>query len=377
MPRLSSAGAAPPRPLPSYPRSAAADLRDVVGDINRWLAGSAYGMDADGHQASFDEAWFRPVLEFRPRLGEAGIAGVHLELRQAIEPWHVPGRGGDQRRHGALCVDSSVESGSRSPRAGSSGRHVVTPQRRPDPIDPTGSGRLGVGRSASAAARHRRRRCALPRLGTVVGSSPTIGVHSPLVFDLVDRWNGRSLGGFTYHVTHPGGRSYEDYPVNAVAAESRRASRFAPFGHTWAQSTSRPGRRPIPPRFRRNGSSPAPSTCAGSAPAIRHPRDLTEAARDRQGPSGGGRQPRRPLTRVSPTAAQAVADGDAALIGAIAHRLGPAAYVPDRHRESTNSSEPTAPSRAPAGPRRQHRLLGLAACSPLAPRPGRLVGTTA
>ncbi|MCB2040060.1 MAG: transglutaminase family protein, partial [Rhodoferax sp.] len=61
---------------------------------------------------------------------------------------------------------------------------------------------------------------------------PSIGVHSPLTFDIVDTWMRRSIAGCQYHVSHPGGLSYETLPVNANEAESRRLSRFVAMGHT-------------------------------------------------------------------------------------------------------------------------------------------------
>ncbi len=225
--------------LPSY---AAADLRDVVADLNRYL------VEALGDGAPrLEESWFEPFLEFRfPRLGEADIAGVHLELRQGIEPWNVLGEeiglSGTSR-----YVDSSVERVQVAAEGMIEGRHVLTCNGVPIPMRAAagsswGSAPNGIGGSPGHQVGGVRFRAWAPPSAL----HPTIGVHSPLVFDVVDRWNSRSLGGFTYHVVHPGGRSYEDFPVNAMAAESRRASRFSTLGHTvgpvdlsrWPQANS-------------------------------------------------------------------------------------------------------------------------------------------
>ena len=212
------------------PAFAAADLRDVIGELNEWLSREA---PSGAPVALFDESWVDPFLEFRfPRLGEMDVSGVRLELRGAIEPWHVLGEeaasGGTTR-----YVDSSVERVQVAASGLVEGRHVVTCNGIPVPLTASGSGSLGTGQSGLGGGP-----------GTFVAGvryrawapwsalHPTIGVHSPLVFDLVDRWNNRSLGGFTYHVVHPGGRAYADYPVNAVAAQSRRAARFHRHGHT-------------------------------------------------------------------------------------------------------------------------------------------------
>jgi uncharacterized protein (DUF2126 family) len=61
---------------------------------------------------------------------------------------------------------------------------------------------------------------------------PTILPHTPLIFDIVDLWSGRSIGGCTVNASHPGGRSYDTFPVNSYEAEARRAALFSPLGHT-------------------------------------------------------------------------------------------------------------------------------------------------
>ena len=49
------------------------------------------------------QEWFAPHFEFRfPLIGQVVYDGVELELRQAIEPWHVLGEESGGRRHGAV-----------------------------------------------------------------------------------------------------------------------------------------------------------------------------------------------------------------------------------------------------------------------------------
>jgi uncharacterized protein (DUF2126 family) len=183
------------------------DFRDVLDDLGR-----------AGYELSPD--WFHPHLEFRfPVIGDATYRGVHLELRRAIEPWHVLGE--ETVSTGtARYVDSSVERMQVKVRGLTDSRHVVACNGRALPLHPTGT----VGEFVAAV---RYRAWQPPSC-----LHPTIPVDTPLVFDLVDAWTGRTLGGCTYHVAHPGGRAYDVFPVNAGEAEARRAARFFPFGHT-------------------------------------------------------------------------------------------------------------------------------------------------
>jgi uncharacterized protein (DUF2126 family) len=190
--------------LPAY---VAADIAEVTADLR-------------GHGYGFADDWLAPFLEFRfPFIGSVEIGAATLELRTAIEPWPVLGE--EVAANGpARYVDSSVERLQVLATGLTEGRHQVTVNGVPVPLRTTGrAGELVAGVRYKAWQPHS-------------ALHPTIGVHAPLVFDLVDTWNGRSVGGCTYHVSHPGGRGYEDFPVNAAAAATRRASRFTPHGHT-------------------------------------------------------------------------------------------------------------------------------------------------
>ncbi len=177
---------------------------------------------------AFDAAWFAPHFEFRfPLVGQIQAKGVQVTLRQALEPWHVMGEEGSAGGT-ARYVDSSLERLEVKVAGINSSRYAVTVNGNPLPLQPT-----GVVGEFVASVRYK-------AWNPPSALHPSIAVHAPLTFDVVDTWMQRSMGGCQYFVSHPGGLSYDTLPVNAYEAESRRLARFARMGHT-------PGAMQVPP----------------------------------------------------------------------------------------------------------------------------------
>lgn len=225
--------------LPHFVRQ---DMKDVIADLQK--AGYPFQLE-----------WFNPFFEFRfPRYGTVQIDNIELELRFAIEPWHVLGE--EVTSQGtARYVDSSVERLQLHVTGLTEGRHVIACNNRRLPLRKTG-------RKDEFVAGVRYRAWQPPS-----ALHPTIKPHTPLIFDVIDSWTGRSIGGCAYHVSHPGGRNYDDFPVNALTAESRRGALFTTTEYT-------PG--PIQPQadfaplghFFPEGSPPSPM-----APPVEEPNE--------------------------------------------------------------------------------------------------------
>jgi len=184
--------------LPQFVRE---DLQEVVGDLNE--AGYPFHL-----------SWFDPFLEFRfPHYGTVKLQGIEMEIRMGIEPWNVLGE--EMSGSGtARYVDSSLEKVQVRLKGLNGSRYVLLVNGRRVPLVATGTKEEFV-----CGVRYR-------AWQPPSALHPTIGIDTPITFDIVDTWNSRSIGGCTYHVSHPGGRGYEALPVNSYEAESRRGNRF-------------------------------------------------------------------------------------------------------------------------------------------------------
>ncbi|MFN4262924.1 MAG: DUF2126 domain-containing protein [Thioalkalivibrionaceae bacterium] len=238
--------------LPHYVEN---DLREVCEDLH----------DA-GFPFAFD--WLAPFFAFRfPLIGSVQIGEIELELRHAIEPWHVLGEEATGMGT-ARYVDSSVERLQVRVTGFSGDRYQIACNGRLVPMRPTRT-------QGERVAGVRFRAWAPPS-----ALHPRIPAQSPLVFDVIDTWSGRAIGGCRYHVVHPGGRAYDTYPVNAFEAEARRVARFERGFHTpgWPPAAPAVGsvvaERPARGGFEPGGSMLGPMLPPREAPNPEYPHTL-------------------------------------------------------------------------------------------------------
>jgi uncharacterized protein (DUF2126 family) len=191
------------------------DFAEVIRDLN------AAGFP-------IQRSWYEVHHEFRfPELGTVTYDDVTVELRRALEPWHVLAETSSSNGT-ARAVDSSLDRVQVLVRGATEGRHSLLCNGIRVPLHPTGT-------QGEAVAGVRYRAWMLPQ-----SLHPTVPAHAPLIFDILDGWSGRSIGGCTVNAVHPGGRSYDSLPVNAYEAEARRAALFSPYGHTAGPMTPKP-----------------------------------------------------------------------------------------------------------------------------------------
>ncbi len=205
-------------------------VRSDFSDVLTYLRESDY---------NFEAKWFAAQFEFRfPKIGSIAAEGVELELRQALEPWNVLAEETTSGRT-ARGVDSSFERIQVKLSGFNTGtRYVATCNDRLVPLHPTDGDSTGESGESVAGVRFRAR-----RLSSLL--HPSIPVHAPLIFEIIDRWKERSIGRCAYYVESPDGRGYPARPANASEAAERRRQRFKEFDPAPGRIAA-PGERPHP-----------------------------------------------------------------------------------------------------------------------------------
>jgi uncharacterized protein (DUF2126 family) len=167
--------------------------------------------------------WFQPFFEFRfPIYGTLQVREINLELRMALEPWHVLG---EENNSGTTSrtVDCAMERLQVFVQGLPKERFILTCNHQRVPLHST-----GVHGQYVAGVRFK-------AWQPTYTMHPYLKLDTPLVFDIIDTHHQRAIGGCTYDVRHPGGRHYEEFPINRAEAETRRHDCFSPVGHTPGQ----------------------------------------------------------------------------------------------------------------------------------------------